>query len=95
MGRKNLRGKAKETWLFGGSAATQEELRTGALLRIADAAEKMALNVTRLQEELDRYKGYHKCALRGIDRGGRRISALRGVITKLKRRLADAEGGGE
>ena len=39
--------------------ASLEDIRTGALQRIADATEVMAQNYTRLQNDAERYKRYY------------------------------------
>jgi len=58
----------------------------GCLQRIADATEKMASNYTQLQNDLDRYKGYVKANREEVHSLERRLSAYKGVITKLKKK---------
>lgn len=72
---------------WGSSAApVRADLEFGALLRIADAAEVMAQRYQDLIDERDRYKRYHDEELARRRRSEFRIAALKGVITKLKRR---------
>jgi len=70
----------------GGREASLEELKIGAIQRIADATELMAKNYQQLIDERDRYKGYYERAREQRDKAYRRISALQGVITRMKRR---------
>lgn len=63
-----------------------ESLNTGSLQRIADATELMAKNFIAMQNDLDYYKRrYNECRGRE-DKLYRQISALKGVITKLKKK---------
>ena len=72
---------------------SREHLQTGAILRIADAVEKMALNVTQLQAERDRYKKYYEACRRREQHLEARIRGLRSVITRQKNRLDRLEIG--
>jgi hypothetical protein len=67
---------------------TLEQLNTGAILRIADATEAMAKNHQDLIDERDRYKQRFETAVEQRDTAYRRISALQGVITKLKKKAS-------
>jgi len=62
-----------------------QNINSGSLQRIADACEKMAASYDTVREERDRYEGYWKNQLRLKETLNRRVSSLRGVITKLKR----------
>ena len=55
--------------------ATIEQINCGSLQRIADAAEKMALRHTELIAEFDTM--------------GKKLSAAKGQITKLKKKMAE------
>jgi hypothetical protein len=75
------------------NTATWEQIKSGSLLRIANALERLATGKTELetQKELEatqKSREYYKSrldeALNARDRLYRRLSALRGVITKLK-----------
>lgn len=67
-------------------SATFEEIQTGALQRIADATELMAGNYVKLQKDKEMYeRWYLECRERNLTLN-RRISALQGVITKMKKR---------
>jgi hypothetical protein len=63
-----------------------EQLRTGALLRIADAVEVMAKRHVELIAEVDRLKAAHDYVLTANASWAKRCAALKGQITKLKRR---------
>lgn len=78
------REASKKEWT---SRDTLEEVNAGSLQRIADATEKMASNYTQLQNNLDWEKKANKGLLETCERLRRRNQALRGVITKLKKKL--------
>ena len=71
-----------------GSDITDARMTIGTLQRIADATELMAKNHEQLIAELDRYLQYYTESRQIIDRLHRRISALRGVVTRLKKERA-------
>lgn len=85
MSFKNYRDESRSQWgAHQETSLTIEQLMLGATLRIADATELMAKNVVQLQDDRDRYKRWHgeEKALR--QSAERRITALRGVITRLQ-----------
>jgi len=61
-----------------------EAIKLGAILRIADATELMAKNYERLQGDLELYKKWYARDQQQKDHLRRRISALQGVITRMK-----------
>lgn len=63
---------------------TLEQINTGAVLRIADATEKMAQRHTELIRDRDYYKGKAERLDVECNRLSRRVAALRGVITRMK-----------
>lgn len=88
MAFKSYREESKTDWgTHQIGSLNLEQINTGAILRIADATEKMAGNYTALQnkyesekERAERYREYwHK--------EQRRVTALKGVITKLRKKL--------
>ena len=64
-----------------------EQINTGAMLRIADAAEAMAKNYVQLQADCERYKRWYAEERDKVAKLGRSNSALSGQITKLKKKL--------
>lgn len=79
----NLREISKQEFISA-TGNTNEAISTGSLQRIADATELMARNYLELQKERDNYKkGYYE-KREQIEKLYRQISALKGVITKLK-----------
>jgi hypothetical protein len=66
---------------------SNDDLNTSALMRIADATEKMAANYTKLQNDLEMYKRWYKDKCDSVHRRDRSISNLRGQITKLKKKI--------
>ncbi len=69
-----------------------DELRNGALMRIADACEKMALNHAELVRERDLFEKQYGEAWKRIEAYRRQNAALKGVITKLRAQIADKDG---
>lgn len=64
--------------------ATNEEIQTGCLQRIAAATEAMAKNYTQLQADLEWYKKQYNNKCEEVRSLHRRISALRGLATRRK-----------
>ena len=64
---------------------THEAISAGALQRIADATEMMAKNYASLQEDRDRYRRWYNEEVERRAKLQRQITALKGVITKLKK----------
>lgn len=84
---KTKYGLPREVLSNGNTAsATHEEVNVGSLQRIADACELMATNYIQLQRNekywKERAEENEACA----KKAQRRIVALKGVITKLKKR---------
>jgi len=65
--------------------ATLPELTVGAMLRIADAIEKMAGNYSAIIEERDRYKRYLEEERTRGKRAWHRIAGLKGTIARIKK----------
>jgi hypothetical protein len=81
-----------------GGHPVSEDIQDGCLMRIADALERLAsgkaeLETLRELEEVKKDRDYHSSRRReeivAKERLYRRLSALKGVITKLKKRLGD------
>lgn len=77
-----IKDNSRGTWT---GLGTIEHINAGSLQRIADATEKIAVNYDDLlrdkksaEESRDYWRGQ-------AERGRRQISALRGVITRMKR----------
>lgn len=84
-----LREESKRNWTFDGGT---EQINAGSLQRIADATELMAKNHRELLQSRDRYKLWYEEWRAEARRFELSNSALRGVITKLKKKLANQEG---
>jgi hypothetical protein len=63
-----------------------DQLKLGAILRIADATEKMAKNYDDLIRDRDHYKSYYYQELTESAKLEKTIAGLRGYITRLKKR---------
>ena len=80
---KSIRQMSKED--IPGSR-TWDNVRIGAILRIADSAELMARNYRELLEERERFERYWRMEESRRIRAERSNAALRGYITRLKRK---------
>jgi hypothetical protein len=86
MANKSWKDQSRINWEPAGTRQiTTEEIQVGALQRIADATEVMAKNHQNLIDERDRYKRRYEYEQKENQRMARRIAALQGVITKLKK----------
>jgi uncharacterized protein involved in exopolysaccharide biosynthesis len=83
---KTLRTESRLDYSLVGTP-NHQELQTGAILRIADATEKMAVNHVNLQNERDRFKRYWNEERVANERLRKQVSSLKGQITKLRKRL--------
>lgn len=86
---ESLRDKSRRIWA--NDSNTNEQIQLGCILRIADATEKMAQRHTELIRERDQFKSSMDYWRNEAERMGRSNNALRGQITKLKKRLAAKE----
>jgi hypothetical protein len=72
------------------SVSTMEEIKVGAIQRIADGVEKMAGSYQSIIDSRDWYKMRYEDLTKEIRRLDRKNQALRGVITRMKRRAEEA-----
>ncbi len=86
--RKTIRDASRGNYTTNGETPTWQEVRDGALLRIADATEKMAQRHTDLIAERDRLQRYYREESERRAKAERRTAALQGVITKMKKARA-------
>ena len=82
---KSFKEHSRENWHAANGPITNEQLKVGCLQRIADATEVMAANYVRMQNNLDQYKRWYNREKESGQRMARRISALQGVITRMKK----------
>ena len=82
----NFRNYSRQDWhnAFAGNPSC-EQISTGSLQRIADATEKMAQRHTELIDRANRLQRDYDRACERNARQERRIAALRGVITKMRK----------
>lgn len=69
--------------------ATIEQINCGSLQRIADATEKMALWHTELIAERNRFESSMKYWNSECNIRDKKLSAAKGQITKLKKKMAE------
>lgn len=82
---RGYRERSRTNWGSSEEALTLEQINAGALMRIADASEAMAKNHVALMREREMYERMYRERQATCQRLSRQVSALRGVITKLKR----------
>lgn len=87
MAFKNYKEESKKNWGTNDKDLTLEQINTGAILRIADATEKMAGNYIQMERDLKWYKEKHLEKSNEIARLNRVIATLKGHITKYKNKL--------
>jgi len=84
MAEKYFKQESKKEW-FTSAPVTNDDLRTGCLMRIADATEKMASNYTELQNNLEWYKRRFNEKTEEIATLEKRVAAYKGVINRMKK----------
>lgn len=89
----SIKNESKKDWVVGidDNVTTypgDHNIQLGCLMRIADATEAMAKNYVRLQEDADLYKKWWQNEKERRRAEERKVIALKGVITKLKKQLA-------
>ena len=90
MAAKSLRDASRTDWV-NEYYAKNENIQLGAILRIADASEKMAQNYTQLINRNEWLKGHCQRLDEQLEAMTRQRTALRGTVTRLKRQLAEAK----
>ena len=76
------REESRQNWI---GKNTVESVNAGSLQRIADAVETMAKSYNDLREESEKYQRWYRTERASSKRANSRISALQGVITKMKK----------
>ena len=66
-------------------------LQVGCLQRIANALEKMAVNYDAMRQKAECYERWYEDERASKQRSYRQNTALRGVITKLKKRITNGD----
>ena len=89
MAFRSYKDEARKNWGCDDRTPDKDELKLGALLRIADATEVMAHEYQKLINDRDLYKRWYNEARGSRDRLERSNAALRGQITKLRKRLTE------
>ena len=89
---KSYREESRKNFGVDGTGLTHEQIQLGALLRIADASEKMALRHTELITQRDNFQRWYESEVAASRLLGRRLAAAKGQLTKMKKALA-VEGG--
>ena len=93
MNRRTLTERSKAEYGTRGDVPATDELQTGCLQRIAAATEVMAQNYQQLINNRDWYRQRWQEECRRREELKRSNAALRGVVTRLKRRIKEMEAG--
>lgn len=85
MALKNFKEESRKDWGSDQSTSLSiEQINCGAILRIADAAEKMVFKYTQMEKDLAWYKEQYSNKTREIERLNRVAAALRGHMKRTK-----------
>lgn len=85
MTHKSYRDESRKNW--GTNALLdREQIQLGAILRIADATEKMCRDREELERKYQNMRASRDRYQEALEAERRKNAALRGVITKLKRK---------
>jgi hypothetical protein len=91
---ESYKKESRKDWYLAGDAKPgNEHLQLGCLQRIADATELMAKRYADLIGEKERAESSRDYWRKEAERMGRRVTALRGQITKLKKKLGEVPRG--
>jgi hypothetical protein len=88
MAFEKFREASRTDWgldLKQGETLSLEQIRTGCLMRIADAADGLRISINAVMAERDRQKAR-------ADRLENQNRGLKGEITKLKKKLQEVQG---
>lgn len=86
---KNLKELSKNEFGPTGVSPTIDQINCGSLQRIADATEKMATGYIQMERDLKWYKQKFEEVSKTRNALERKISSMKGVITKLKNKQFD------
>lgn len=87
MAFRSYKDEARKNWGCDDRTPNNDELKLGALLRIADATEVMGREYLKLISDRNLYKRWYDEARSRCERLERSNASLRGHITKLRNRL--------
>lgn len=87
---RNLKNLTRD-WDWTTSTFANAELQTSALMRIADAMEKMVANYNSLKRNKEYYEREYRRRGDVIGRLERQLAAQKANVTKLRKRLAQGE----
>ena len=91
MGVRGFRHASKTDWGNDESkGVTLEQINTGAILRIADATEKMAQRHTELIRDRDYWERRAKDAERALETERHRTASLRGHLKRAKKMMSNS-----
>lgn len=85
MDERDLRYQSKKFTVNTNERPSHEDIRLGALLRIADAIETSAKNFDLMRESRDKFKRWYEEEQQAHQRTLRSLNALKGRVTRMKK----------
>lgn len=85
---KSYREESRTNWgvtVTENTKPDREQLHLGCMLRIADATEAMAINFTKLQNELKWANERNQRLVASNEKLQRQVSAYKGIVKRLKK----------
>lgn len=89
MAFNSYKDETRKNWGCADRQPDTDELKLGALMRIADATEVMAHEYKRLIEQRNLYEKWWRESRTCSERLARSNAALRGQITKMRKRIVE------
>jgi chromosome segregation ATPase len=87
MSYRDFRKQSRDIcWGTSDEGMTLEQINCGSLLRIADATEKMCQDREKLERDYHYMRGQRDRYREQLASAERRIAALKGVVTRMKKR---------
>lgn len=87
MAWKDYRQESRKNWgTETDGSLSHDQIKLGALLRIADALELVSKNHRNLIDERDRFEKYYREEQNDNQTQRRRVAGLKGYIRRLKRK---------
>jgi len=84
---QDLKGLSKQTWIT--ENADQETIRTSALMRIADATEKLVANYDQLRTDKEWYEARCKSLIEELQQLKYSRAGYMAALTRLRNKIAD------
>jgi DNA repair exonuclease SbcCD ATPase subunit len=91
MAKQTCKEASRTDFTISGETPTMSNITLGVQQRLADAAEKTAEAYTKLLSERDMYRHFYSEATDSLASATRQLTATKGHLTRMKKKLAQAE----